>query len=104
MQYNNIKNIFAPEVTNVDLAEKEIEYISMLIVGVNKKEVIKTLSFGYSKIRNLYNKLGLTDKTKYRDVQLATLFAMNDVIPKEYLKKLCEKYNLYQNSDILLEI
>ena len=26
MQYNNIKNIFAPEITNVDLVEKEIEY------------------------------------------------------------------------------
>ena len=101
MQFSNIKNIFAPEITAVDLTEEEIEYVSLLLVGVNKQEVIKTLSFGYPKIRNLYNKLGLTDKTKLRDVQLATLYAMNSFIQKDYLKELYKKYNRIECKEFL---
>ena len=41
MKFNNIKNIFTPEITKFELSEKEIEYISMLTSGVDKKRVMK---------------------------------------------------------------
>ena len=91
MRFENVKNVFAPKVTEFDLTEKEIEYISMLSSGVDKKKVMELLSMTYAKIREFYDKLGLTDKKIKRDVQAATLMASNNLIKRDILLNLYKK-------------
>ena len=100
MKFNNVKNIFTPEITKFELSEKEIEYISMLASGVDKKRVMKILLFNYAQIRKLYVKLGLTDKTKKRDVQAVTLFAINNLISKELLMNIYKTYNVVECKEL----
>ena len=62
MKFKNVRNVFAPEIKEFELSEKELDYISMLSSGVDKKKVMKLLAMSYAKIRDFYSKLGLTDK------------------------------------------
>ena len=100
MRFENVKNVFAPKVTEFDLTEKEIEYISMLSSGVDKKKVMELLSMTYAKIREFYDKLGLTDKKIKRDVQAATLMASNNLIKRDILLNLYKKYNLIECKEL----
>lgn len=101
MKFNNVKNIFAPEITEIDLTEKEIEYICMLASGVEKKNVMKILSLNYAKIRDLYNKFGLTNKRMKRDVQTVTLFVVNNFLQKDILLNIYNKYNLIECKELV---
>ena len=100
MKFKNVKNVFAPKVTEFNLTEKEVEYICMLSSGVDKKIVMELLSMTYAKIRDFYDKLGLTDKTMKRDVQAATLMASNNLIKKDTLLNLYKKYNLIECKEL----
>ena len=66
----------------------------------DKKKVMEFLSMTYAKIRELYEKLGLTDKKMKRDVQAATLMASNNLIKKDTLLKLYKKYNLIECKEL----
>ena len=70
-----IKNIFAPEITEVELSETEIEFVSMLAAGVEKKKAAEILSMTYYKQRKLFDKLGLTVKRRKHYIQAVYLFA-----------------------------
>ena len=93
MRFKNVRNIYAPNTTEFDLTEKEIEYIFMLSSGVDKKRVMDTLSMTYANIRKMYNKLGLTNKKRYRDVQAAIIMAGNNLITEDILLNIYKKYN-----------
>lgn len=100
MEFKNVKNIFAPEITKFDLTEKEVEYICMLSSGVDKKKAMELLSMSYAKIRDFYGKLGLTDKKMKRDVQAATLMASNNLIKNDVLLNLYKKYGLVKCKEL----
>ena len=100
MEFKNIKNMFAPEIKEFELSEKELEYISMLSSGVDKKKVMKLLEMSYAKIRDFYSKLGLTDKKMKRDVQAATLMASNNLIKNDVLLNLYKKYDLIECKEL----
>lgn len=89
-------NIFAPDITKVNLLEKEIEYIYMLISGVGRKKAINLLSLSLTDLGKLYLKFGLTDSTKLRYVQIVTIFMINKLVDKNILLKIYNIYNLIE--------
>lgn len=100
MKLKNIKNIFAPQIKEFDLTEKEIEYLSMLSAGVEKKRVMQILSITYAKIRDLYKKLGLTDKTMKRDIQAVTIMGTNNLITDKILLDIYKKYGIVECKEL----
>lgn len=95
------ENIFAPDVTEVDLSEKEIEYIAMMISGVKQPKIKHILPITNSELKKLYNKFGLTDKTKIRYMQIATIVGMNDLISEDTLLKVSKKYFLVECEEMI---
>ena len=61
MKFENILNSFNPAVKTLDLTKKEIDYISMLISGVDRYRITELLSITNSDIDELYKKFGLVD-------------------------------------------
>lgn len=102
MLYNiEIKNnIFAPDITEVELSEKELDFIYMLIAGVDIKKAINLLSLSLQDLTNLYLKFGLTDTTKLRYVQLVTIFMQNKLDDKNILLKIYNNYNLIECKEL----
>jgi len=73
MKFEIKRNIFSTGVKNVNLSDKEADYIVALASGVEKDKILKSLSMKESDIENIYNKFGLKDKNKIRDIQIITL-------------------------------
>ena len=101
MKFKNIKNEFAPKITEFDISEKELEYVSMLAAGVERKRAMETLSMKQPEIRKLYLKLGLTEVRRKRYIQAVTLFSMNNIITDEIYSKLYQKYNLIECKEMV---
>lgn len=87
-----IKNIFEPSIIAVELSEKELEYITAIISGVEHQKVLTTLHMTPVELSKLYIKFGLKDKTKIREVQIATITGMSGFVTDELFKKVAEKY------------
>lgn len=96
-----IKNIFAPEIKEVELSETEIEFVSILAAGVEKKKAAKILSMTYYKQRKLFDKLGLTVKGRKHHVQAVTLFMENKIIKDEIFSELYKKYGLIECKEMV---
>ena len=56
MKFENILNSFNPAIKTLDLTETEIEYISMLISGVDRYRITELLSITSSDVDELYKK------------------------------------------------
>lgn len=97
----NIKNEFAPEKTEIELSETEIEFVSMLAAGVEKNKAAEILSMTYYKQRKLFDKLGLTVKRRKHHVQAVTLFMQNRLIKEEIFSELYKKYNLIECKEMI---
>ena len=66
----------------------------------HKATNLLTLPIRDAKIKDFYNKLGLTDKKMKRDVQAATLMASNNLIENDILLNLYKKYNLIECKEL----
>ena len=100
MKYS-IKNPFNPKLNKVELSENEIEYISMLAAGVDKKNAAEILSMTYYKQRKLYDKLGLTEKRRKHHIQAVYLFSINNIIKDEIFSQLYKKYKLIECKEMI---
>ena len=87
-------NQFSPNTKEVDLTEKEVDYIMMLASGVNKDRITEILIINDVEIENLYLKFGLTNTKRIRDNQLATVVASNSLLNAEVLTSVYNKYKL----------
>ena len=74
-----IRNPFA-DITEVNLTDKELKYTMAIVSGDDRQETIKTMHMTPVELAKLYEKFGLTDKTKIREVQLATIIGMSGLL------------------------
>ncbi len=87
-----IKNIFDPSIIAVELSEKELEYITAIISGVERQKVLKTIHMTPVELSKLYLKFGLTNKARVRECQMATITGMSGFVTKEICKRVADKY------------
>ena len=87
-----IKNMFAPEINEVELSEKEIAFITAIASGVTGKKASQVLNLKQKDVKNLYLKFGLTDTTKNRGIQIATIAVTNKLINKDTFLIFGDKY------------
>jgi phosphotransacetylase len=90
MKFEIKQNIFETGVKNVNLTDKEADYIIALASGVAKDKIVKSLSITEDEIEQLYKKFGLKNKDKVRDIQLVTLTCMGNFI-SEYFDNYSDK-------------
>ena len=62
MKFQIKDDVFSTNVTNVDLSEREVYYIVMLVSGVQDEKIKELLNIKYSEIEILYEKFRLTNK------------------------------------------
>ena len=79
MKYK-ITNKFAPSITEVELSQKELRYIHELASGEERAETMRRLNITKEEEESLYNKLGLNNKKRHRDVQAVVIAAENKLI------------------------
>lgn len=79
MRYQ-ISNKFAPHITEVELSQKELRFIQELAKGEERAETMRRLNITKEEEESLYNKLGLNNKKRHRDVQAVVIAAENKLI------------------------
>ena len=94
-------NQFSPNTKEVDLTEKEVDYIVMLASGVQDEKIKELLNIKYSELETLYEKFGLTNKKRVRDMQLTTVMAMNDLITPELIMQTKERFDLIELKEMI---
>ena len=104
MKFDNFRSPTAPEIKEVDLTEKEIEYISMLRLNVNFNRHRDIFSMSIAEQNKLYRKFGIPEFYKNRDRFLLAFSLINNIVPYETLKNICVKYNLKECEKMLNDI
>lgn len=94
-------NQFSPNIKEVDLTEKEVDYIVMLASGVQDEKIKELLNINHSELEVLYQKFGLTNKQRVRDMQLTTVMAMNNLITPELIMHTKERFNLIELKEMI---
>ena len=94
MKFENILNSFNPTVTVIDLTEKDIEYISMLISGVDRYRISELLSIESADIDELYKKFGLVDDRLNLEEQMKAVVSFNNMLTEDILNEVYNKYNV----------
>ena len=94
-------NQFSPNTKEVDLTEKEVDYIVMLASGVQDEKIKELLNIKNSELETLYVKFGLTNKKRVRDMQLTTVMAMNDLITPELIMQTKERFDLIELKEMI---
>lgn len=94
MKFENILNSFNPAVKTLDLTEKEIDYISMLISGVDRYRITELLSITSSDIDELYKKFGLIDDRFDLEEQMKAVVSFNNLLTEDILNEVYNKYNV----------
>ena len=94
-------NQFSPNIKEVDLTEKEVDYIVMLASGVQDEKIKELLNINHSELEVLYQKFGLTNKQRVRDLQLTTVMAMNNLITPELIMHTKERINLIELKEMI---
>jgi hypothetical protein len=79
MRYSII-NKFAPNIKEVELSEKELKYIQELAQGEERTDTMRRLNITKEEEESLYNKLGLNNKKRHRDVQAVVIAVENKLI------------------------
>ena len=63
MKFQIKDDVFSTNVTNVDLSEREVDYIVMLVSGVQDEKIKELLNIKHSELEILYeNSVLLTNK------------------------------------------
>ncbi len=94
-------NQFSPNTKEVDLTEKEVDYIVMLASGVQDEKIKELLNIKNPELETLYVKFGLTNKKRVRDMQLTTVMAMNDLITPELIMQTKERFDLIELKEMI---
>ena len=77
--------------------------LDRLLVGEpSQDEKIKELlNINHSELEVLYQKFGLTNKQRVRDLQLTTVMAMNNLITPELIMHTKERFNLIELKEMI---
>ena len=94
MIFEHVLNSFNPTVTKIDLTEKEIAYIAMLISGVNRGRITELLSITTNDIDELYKKFGLAADRCSLEEQMKAIVSFNNMLTEDILNEVYQKYNL----------
>ena len=94
MKFENIRNPIKKDMSEIELTEKELEYISMLVLEANQKKHKDVFSMSVAELNKLYRKFALPEFSDNRDLYLHTISLINNIAPYETLKKVYDKYNL----------
>ena len=94
MKFENILNSFNQAIKTLDLTETEIEYISMLISGVDRYRITELLSITSSDIDELYKKFGLVDDRLNLEEQMKAVVSFNNMLTEDILNEVYNKYNV----------
>ena len=94
-------NQFSPNIKEVDLTEKEVDYIVMLASGVQDEKIKELLNINHSELEVLYQKFGLTNKQRVRDMQLTTIMAMKNLITPELIMHTKKRFNLIELKEMI---
>ena len=94
MKFENILNSFNPAIKTLDLTETEIDYISMLISGVDRYRITELLSITSSDIDELYKKFGLVDDRLNLEEQMKAVVSFNNMLTEDILNEVYQKYNV----------
>lgn len=101
MKFQIKDDVFSTNVTNVDLSEREVDYIVMLVSGVQDEKIKELLNIKYSELEILYEKFGLTNKQRVRDMQLTTVMCMNNLITPELIMNTKERFDLIELKEMI---
>ena len=94
-------NQFSPNTKEVDLSEKEIDYILMLASGVQDVNIKELLNIKHSELETLYQKFGLTNKQRVRDMQLISIMGMNNLLTAELIMQTKERFDLIELKEMI---
>ena len=77
--------------------------LDRLLVGEpSQDEKIKELlNINHSELEVLYQKFGLTNKQRVRDMQLTTIMAMNNLITPELIMHTKKRFNLIELKEMI---
>ena len=104
MKFKNLINPLEKDITEIDLSEKELEYISMLRLNVNIDKLRDKFSISIAEKNKLYRKFGIPEFWENKDRHILAISLINNLVPYETLKQVYEKYNLAKCKKILCEI
>lgn len=82
MKYK-IVNRFEQGVVEVDLTEKELNYIHNIAKGEDKNNVMSSLNITDEEIEKIYTKFGLNDQNRDRDVQVVVIAMLSKLFTIE---------------------
>ena len=103
MKFENLRNPCNQEITEVELSEKELEYMSMLRLDV-KFNKHKDFEMSIAERNKLYRKFGIGEFYENKDRFLLAISLINKITPYDTLKKVYDKYNLKECRRILNDI
>lgn len=98
MKYK-IENMFDPSITDVELSEKELAYMTAVASGVTRKQALQVLQLKAKDVKDLYLKFGLMDLTKSRVTQMITIAAINRLINKNTFLTFGDKYGFMESRE-----
>ena len=101
MKFHIKDDMFSTNVTSVDLSEKEVDYIVMLVSGVKDKNIKELLNLKHSDLESLFQKFGLTNKHRVRDMQLTTVMCMNGLITPELIMQTYKRFDLIELKEMI---
>ena len=101
MKFENLLNPINSKVTKLDLSEKEMAYIAMIISNTEKNKVVELLSLKEDDINSLYKKFGLTDNKFDKNAQLITIVNLNGIINENILYDVYKKYNVQECKELM---
>lgn len=84
MKFEVKQDIFETGIKNINLSDKEADYIVALASGVEKDQILKCLQLTNEDIEKLYLKFGLKNKKRIRDIQLVTTVSMGNFISEYF--------------------
>ena len=102
MKFEIKHNIFETGAKNVNLTDKEADYIIALASGIKKDKILKCLQLTNDDIENLYKKFKLKNKDMERDFQLVTLTCSGNFIG-EYFEKNSDRKFIFEECEELAQ-
>lgn len=88
-----IQNMFAPEISDIELSDKELAYVTAIASGVTRKLALQKINLSAKDVKNLHSKFGLA-ATKNRAMKMTVVAAASKIINKDICTRVAKKYGL----------
>lgn len=73
----------------------------MLASGVQDVNIKELLNIKHSELETLYQKFGLTNKQRVRDMQLISIMGMNNLLTAELIMQTKERFDLIELKEMI---